>query len=83
MLLAQFARMEPTFNVPLVTQGFFYNRHQQIALILVQMGVGASQELILANLVMLLVGFVWAQLILNVPPVNQDISYNHHQIQNA
>jgi len=65
--------MEPTLSAPLANQDTSFNRHQQYALILVQMGIGETLQIIFALLATLLAQFVRAQAMLSVLPATQGI----------
>ena len=71
MLLAQLARMELPPNVLSATRDIFYSLRQQLALILVQMGIGKILQANLAVPAILIVPFVRVTSLVNVLSVNQ------------
>ena len=74
MLLVQSARMKPIPNVlPAIQDTFCNHRRRQYALILVQMGIGETLQIIFALLATLLAQFVRAQAMLSVLPATQGI----------
>ena len=74
MLLAQLARMKLPPDVLPATRDIFDNRRRQLALILVQMGIGEILQANLAVSAILIAQFVRVISLVNVPPVSQDIS---------